>query len=74
MAHDGLARAIVPSHLTLDGDTIFALATGTHAGPPRVDVIGALAADALSAAIVRAARVSRGLPGLPSATSLATAP
>ena len=28
MAHDGLARAIVPVHLTRDGDTIFACATG----------------------------------------------
>lgn len=28
MAHDGLARAILPAHLPLDGDTIFAAATG----------------------------------------------
>jgi L-aminopeptidase/D-esterase-like protein len=27
-AHDGLARAIRPSHLLVDGDTIFGLATG----------------------------------------------
>lgn len=74
MAHDGIARAIVPSHVPFDGDTLFAVATGTHAGPPRVDVVGALAADAVSEAIVRAVRASRGLPGLPSATSLATAP
>ena len=74
MAHDGLARAIVPSHLPLDGDTVFALATGTLSGAPRVDLVGALAADALSQAIVRAARASRGLPGLPSAASLFAAP
>jgi L-aminopeptidase/D-esterase-like protein len=74
MAHDGIARAIVPSHMRFDGDTIFALATGTHAGSPRLDVIGALAADAVSEAIVRAVRASRGLPGLPSAASLASAP
>ena len=30
MAHDGLARAIYPAHLTVDGDAIFALATGTR--------------------------------------------
>jgi len=29
MAHDGLARTISPAHTMLDGDTIFALATGT---------------------------------------------
>ncbi|WP_067549043.1 P1 family peptidase [Nocardia crassostreae] len=28
-AHDGLARAIRPAHSPLDGDTLFALATGT---------------------------------------------
>jgi L-aminopeptidase/D-esterase-like protein len=74
MAHDGLARAIVPSHLTFDGDTVFAVATGALAGPPRVDIVGALAADALTEAIVRAARASRGLPGLPSAATLVPAP
>ena len=73
MAHDGLARAIVPAHMPFDGDTIFALATGTHAGPARVDIIGALAADAMSEAIVRAARTSRGLPTLPSASALGAA-
>jgi L-aminopeptidase/D-esterase-like protein len=30
-AHDGLARAVRPAHTLFDGDTIFALATGTHA-------------------------------------------
>ena len=28
MAHDGLARALLPAHLPLDGDTVFAAATG----------------------------------------------
>ena len=28
MAHDGLARAILPAHLPFDGDTIFSAATG----------------------------------------------
>src|SRR3546814_3475314 len=27
LAHDGLARAILPAHLPLDGDTVFAAAT-----------------------------------------------
>jgi L-aminopeptidase/D-esterase-like protein len=30
VAHDGLARAVRPSHSLFDGDTIFALATGEH--------------------------------------------
>ena len=28
MAHDGLARAVLPAHAPIDGDTIFAAATG----------------------------------------------
>ena len=37
-AHDGLARAIRPVHTPLDGDTVFALATGTvQPAPPSVD-------------------------------------
>lgn len=30
VAHDGLARAVRPAHALVDGDTIFALATGGH--------------------------------------------
>lgn len=33
MAHDGLARAIVPSHLAGDGDTMFAASTGASGVP-----------------------------------------
>jgi L-aminopeptidase/D-esterase-like protein len=29
MAHDGLARAVLPAHAPLDGDTIFAVSTGS---------------------------------------------
>ncbi|MBI4552721.1 MAG: P1 family peptidase, partial [Candidatus Latescibacteria bacterium] len=32
IGHDGLARAINPAHLPSDGDTLFAMATGTHSG------------------------------------------
>jgi L-aminopeptidase/D-esterase-like protein len=73
MAHDGLARAIAPAHTPLDGDTIFALATGALAGEPSVGIIGALAADAMAQAIVRAVRAATGLPGLPAARDLAPA-
>jgi L-aminopeptidase/D-esterase-like protein len=70
MAHDGYARAIYPSHLMVDGDAIFALATGTRAGAPTVDQLGALAADAMSEAIVRAVRAATGIPGYPAARDL----
>lgn len=66
MAHDGYARAINPTHTPFDGDTIFALATGT--GPENVDIgaIGALAADVTAMAIVRAVMTAEGIPGCPS--------
>ena len=69
MAHDGLARAIVPAHTSADGDAIFALATGV--GPAAdLDTIGALAAEAMSEAIVRAVRAAVGIPGYPAARDL----
>jgi L-aminopeptidase/D-esterase-like protein len=34
VAHDGMARAIRPVHSLLDGDVVFAAATGAHTHPP----------------------------------------
>jgi L-aminopeptidase/D-esterase-like protein len=70
MAHDGYARALYPAHLTVDGDTVFALATGTRSAAVDLDQIGALAADAMAEAIVRAARAATGIPGYPAARDL----
>lgn len=74
MADDGLARAINPSHTASDGDTVFALATGRWTGEANVTVIGALAAEAMAEAIVRAAVTADGLEGLPSARQVGTIP
>ena len=71
MAHDGLARAIYPAHTPSDGDTVFSLATGTFTGEASLTVIGALAADVMAEAIVRAVRAARGIPGYPSVSDLA---
>lgn len=58
MAHDGLARAIRPVHTPFDGDTIFVLATGRQALPIdralALTMLGALAADCVARAIMRA--------------------
>jgi L-aminopeptidase/D-esterase-like protein len=70
MGHDGMARAIVPSHTPGDGDTLFTLATGDRAGDPNVGAIGALAAEAVADAILRAVRAARGLPGYPAAADI----
>ena len=74
MADDGLARAINPSHTVGDGDTVFALATGTWNGNANLTLIGALAADAMAEAIVRAATQAQSSSGLPSARDLGTVP
>ncbi len=71
MAHDGFARAIYPVHTPVDGDVIFALSTGGHDGEANVLVIGALAADVVAQAIVRAVRAAEGIPGFPSVRDIA---
>jgi L-aminopeptidase/D-esterase-like protein len=71
MAHDGLARTINPVHTPWDGDTLFALSTGALAHSAAPLVVGALAAEAVARAVVRAARAATGLPGLPAARDLA---
>ncbi len=70
MADDGFARAIFPSHTLGDGDTVFSLATGAWDGQVDISQIGALAADAMARAIVRAATESTGIPGIPAARDL----
>jgi L-aminopeptidase/D-esterase-like protein len=67
MAQAGLTRVIRPAHTPVDGDTIFALATG--AGERRADLLrlGALAARAVERAILRAVSEATGLAGVPSA-------
>lgn len=67
MAHDGLARVIDPVHTPADGDTIFAIATGTSAVKADTGVIGAVAAHVLAEAVLRGVRAAAGLPGLPAA-------
>ena len=56
MAQDGFARAIRPAHTPQDGDTVFALATGTHelsTDPLALGELGTLAADCLARAVAR---------------------
>ena len=56
MAQDGLARALRPTHATLDGDVVFAAATGRHPAPVDhrvLTLLGTAAADCLARAIAR---------------------
>lgn len=62
--HDGIARAIRPAHMPMDGDTLFAMATGEHGSGAAVDdrgvddigmsVLSATAANTVERAIVHA--------------------
>ncbi len=63
MAHDGLARTIRPAHTMLDGDTIFALATGDHSAD--VNIVGAYGAEVFAQAILNAVRAARPVAGIP---------
>ncbi len=70
MADDGLARAIFPSHTVGDGDTLFTLATGRWDGSAPASLIGALAADVVARAVVRAATEATSVAGIPAARDL----
>jgi L-aminopeptidase/D-esterase-like protein len=68
MAHDGLARAVRPAHTMLDGDTIFALATGKRKA--EANIVGAFAAEVVAQAILRAIRTAEPAGGLPALSTL----
>ena len=75
MAHDGLARTINPVHTMSDGDTVFALATGASGKTAHLTLLGALGAEVMAAAVLRAVRAATrlsgpGLPDLPAAGDL----
>jgi L-aminopeptidase/D-esterase-like protein len=73
MAHDGLARTIVPVHTPFDGDTLFALATGSMGRGASLALIGTMAAEATARAVVHALRHATALPGCPAARDLGAA-
>ena len=77
-AQDGLARTIRPAHTPLDGDTVFALATGAVEVPPPADApaamspetrlvteVGAAAADCLARAVLVGVLSAESVAGIP---------
>ena len=71
MSHDGLARAVQPSHTTRDGDTLFCVSVGDAAIEADLSLVGDLAARAVAGAIRHGALAADAAYGLPSALSLA---
>ena len=64
-AHDGLARALVPSHTPMDGDLVFAVSTGARPEPDPAGsfLLGHAAACVLARATARAVHAARPAPG-----------
>ena len=65
LAQHGLVKGLSPAHTLYDGDTVFAVSTGTHAADPiQLGIVAAdLVAESLSAAVKAACSVG-GVPGL----------
>jgi L-aminopeptidase/D-esterase-like protein len=77
-AHDGLARAIRPAHTPVDGDMVFALATGAVEVAPPADApaamspeialmtaVGAAAADCVARAVLVGVIAAESVAGIP---------
>ena len=68
MAHDGYARSINPVHTSADGDSIYAVSIGDIAADQ--DMVGAMAAEVVSEAIIRAVENAEGAYGFPALRDL----
>ena len=61
VAHDGLARSIRPVHTPMDGDTLFALGTGSSGQAADMMLLSTLAAEVTAMAVVNAVRAAKDL-------------
>ena len=61
VAHDGLARSIRPVHTPMDGDTLFALGTGTSGKAADMMLLSTLAAEVTAMAVVNAVLAAKDL-------------
>ena len=68
MGHDGFARSINPVHTSFDGDSIYAVSVGEVQADQ--EMVGALAAEVISEAIIRAVEAAEGAYGFPAARDL----
>jgi len=68
MAHDGYARSIHPVHTSADGDSIYAVSVGEV--PADMDLVGTLAAEVVSEAILRGIQSAESAYGFPCAAEI----
>ncbi len=67
-AHNGIVRAVVPAHTSLDGDIVFALSNGEKEFD--LDVLSEIAVEATRQAIINAVKAAEPLAGIPAANQL----
>jgi len=70
LAHTGLARAVSPSHTSVDGDTFFVLSTDLASTPllstdPAWLALQAAVPEVVVEAVIRSVRAARTLGGVP---------
>jgi len=74
LAHDGLAMSIKPTHMSRDGDTLFAASTARIGGMREskriVDILGYTATRCIARAVVRSVRAAQSLANIPSSNEL----
>lgn len=70
MAHDGLARSIRPVHTTMDGDTLFTMASGKVKAA--IDTVGFLAEEAVRLAVLDAVQTAESMGGRPAYRDICT--
>lgn len=68
MAHDGYARSIRPVHTSADGDSIYVVSVGKISAD--MDLTGAVAAEVMSEAIIRAVKSAKSAYGFPAVEDL----
>ena len=68
LAHNGYARSINPVHTSADGDSIYAVSVGNVNADQ--DLVGSLAAEVVSEALLRSVYNSESAYGLPAASDL----
>lgn len=69
MAHDGIARTVIPSHTQYDGDTIFAISCGDMIGV-ETSVVGHLASEVVAHGIIHAVMEAEGIATIPAWTDI----
>lgn len=67
VGHDGIAMAVRPAHMQYDGDTLFAIGTGTTDTPVDQTRLGVAVAHCVARAVVSSVTAATGLGGIPSA-------